>query len=192
MATLGEIERAVAVVRAEGNEQIILLHCVSIYPPAADTLNLRNIPMLEQAFGVPCGFSDHTLGTAIPLAAIALGARVIEKHFTLDKDLPGWDHAVSADPQELQALVVAGREIHAALGQTQRSVSAAELAKRAQFRRSLVARTDLRAGHVLQAADLEAKRPGTGIGPDELDHVVGRTLGRDLAADELLAWSDLQ
>jgi len=98
MATLAEVEQAVEVVRAEGNSQIVLLHCVSIYPPEYETIHLRNLQTLEQAFEVPVGFSDHTLGTAIPLAAIALGARVIEKHFTLDKDMEGWDHAISANP----------------------------------------------------------------------------------------------
>lgn len=192
MATFGEIEQAVETVRAEGNEAIILLHCVSLYPPAADQINLRNIAMLQRAFDVPCGFSDHTLGTAIPLAAIALGACVIEKHFTLDKDLPGWDHAVSADPIELGTIVREGRNIHAALGSSGRRVSADEIAKRAQFRRSLVARTDLRAGHVLAAGDLAAKRPGTGIAPAELAYVLGRKLARDLARDDLLTWMDLQ
>lgn len=192
MATLAEIEQAVQTVRAEGNHDLVLLHCVSLYPPALDQIHLRNIAMLQETFGVPCGFSDHTLGVAVPLAAIALGACVVEKHFTLDKDLPGWDHAVSADPAELRTIVAEGRNIHLALGAAQRTVSADELAKRAQFRRSLVVRSDLPAGHVLSEDDLLAKRPGTGIGPAELPYVVGRTLRHDLKRDDLLAWSDLQ
>jgi N,N'-diacetyllegionaminate synthase len=192
MATLGEIERAIMTVRAEGNDQIVLLHCVSLYPPRIDQINLRNITMLQQAFGVPAGFSDHTLGTAIALAAVALGACIIEKHFTLDKDMPGWDHAVSADPIELRAIVEAGGSIQSALGVRHRVVSPAEMAKREQFRRSIVAQRDLPSGHTLQEADLTAKRPGTGIAPDELDHVLGRTLKRDLACDDLLSWEDLQ
>ncbi len=191
MATLGEIAQAVETVRAEGNQDIILLHCVSIYPPQTDQINLRNMAMLAQAFGVPCGFSDHTLGVVVPLAAIALGACVIEKHFTLDKDLPGWDHAVSADPAELRTIVGEGRNIQAALGSSQRTVSPAEMAKRAQFRRSLVAGRDLAAGHMLGPDDLDAKRPGTGIAPDQLASVLGRKLARDLAQDDLLDWADL-
>ena len=105
-------------VEAEGNDQIVLLHCVSIYPPEYETIHLRNMAMLRETFDVPVGFSDHTLGTAIPLAAIALGACVIEKHFTLDKDMAGWDHAISADPAELRAIVEEGRNVFTALGST--------------------------------------------------------------------------
>ncbi len=101
MSTLGEIEKAVEVIEEEGNNQIILLHCISIYPPAYEDINLNNILMLEKAFNYPVGFSDHTIGTSIPLAAVALGSCIIEKHFTLDKDMPGWDHEISADPEEL-------------------------------------------------------------------------------------------
>ena len=147
-------------VRAEGNEEIVLLHCVSIYPAAPSTIHLRNLETLRQAFDVPVGFSDHTLGTAIPLAAIALGACVIEKHFTLDKEMEGWDHAISSDPPELRAIVEDGRTIHEALGSTRRMLSEAEIVKRRQFRRSLVTRAALPAGHVLTEADLDAKRPG--------------------------------
>lgn len=192
MATLGEIEQAMEVMRAAGNDhRVVLLHCISIYPPAADTVNLRNITTLQAAFDVPVGFSDHTLGTAVPLAAIALGACVIEKHFTLDKDMAGWDHSISADPPELQAIVSQGRQVFDALGTTTRVVGEAERQKRAQFRRSLVARADLPAGHRIEAADLDAKRPGTGIAPDEMPYVVGRTLARDLIADQVLSWDDL-
>lgn len=192
MATLAEMERAVETVRAEGNEQIILLHCVSIYPPDYDTIHLRNIPALEQAFGVPVGFSDHTLGTAIPLAAIALGASVIEKHFTLDQDMEGWDHAISANPEQLRTIVREGKNIITALGDTRRTVSAAEMEKRKKFRRSLVTTRELQRGHVLTESDLGAKRPGTGIGPDEIQYVLGRRLAADLTADQLLIWSHLQ
>ncbi len=191
MATLAEIEQAVATVRREGNEQIVLLHCISIYPPDHATINLRNLDTLHRAFGVPVGFSDHSIGVAIPLAAIARGACVVEKHFTLDKDLDGWDHWVSADPPELKTIVVEGAHVFQALGTAQRVVSGAELQKREKFRRSLVARADLPAGHVLQEEDLDAKRPGTAISPDEVRHVLGRRLARPLHADEVIQWSDL-
>ncbi len=192
MATLAEIERAIAVARAEGNERVILLHCVSIYPPDPETVNLRNIAMLRHAFDVPVGFSDHTLGIAIPLAAVALGACVIEKHFTLDKEMNGWDHAISADPSELQAIVEKSKEVFLSLGTTQRVLSTAELAKRGKFRRSLVALRSLPSGHPLTDDDLTAKRPGTGIAPDELAYVVGRRLAVDVDADHVLRWNDLQ
>jgi N,N'-diacetyllegionaminate synthase len=192
MATLAEIERAVETVRAEGNEQIVLLHCISIYPPEYETIHLRNMATLQQAFDVPVGFSDHTLGTAIPLAAIALGACVIEKHFTLDQNMAGWDHAISADPEQLRTIVAEGRNIFTALGGSGRMVVTAEMEKRKKFRRSLVTRRKLDRGYMLTEADLDAKRPGTGIAPDEIAYVIGRRLSSDLAADQVLHWTHLQ
>jgi N-acetylneuraminate synthase len=192
MATLGEIERAVEIVRAEGNEQIVLLHCVSIYPPDYEIVHLRNIATLQQAFGVPVGYSDHTLGTAIPLAAIALGACIIEKHFTLDQDMEGWDHAISANPEQLKTIAHEGKNIVTALGVSERTVSAEEIEKRKKFRRSLVTTRPLPRGHVLSEEDLDAKRPGTGIRPDEVNYVVGRRLATDVGADQVINWSHLQ
>jgi len=191
MATLGEIEAAVRAVRDAGNDHVALLHCVSIYPPDHESIRLRNIPMLREVFGVPVGFSDHTLGTAIPLASIAMGACVVEKHFTLDKGMKGWDHAISADPDELRTIVDEGRNVFASLGGPERVVTAAEVEKRERFRRSLVAREALGRGHALAEHDLTAKRPGTGISPAELEYVLGRTLATDVEADHVLRWEDL-
>jgi len=191
MATLGEVEQAVDAVRAEGNDQIVLLHCISIYPPEYETIHLRNIEMLQRAFECPVGFSDHTLGTAIPLAAIAIGACIIEKHFTLDQDMEGWDHAISANPEQMRTIVKEGQNIFAALGSTRRTVSEAEMEKRKKFRRSLVARQALERGHVLSESDFDAKRPGTGVSPDQLHYIVGRTLASDLAQDQVLRWNHL-
>lgn len=192
MATLGEIEQAVETVRGEGNEEILLLHCISIYPPEYETIQLRNMDTLRQAFDVPVGFSDHSLGTAIPLAAIALGACVIEKHFTLDQDMEGWDHAISANPEQMKVIVEEGRNIFRALGDGRRVVSAAEMEKRNKFRRSLVARRAFSQGHVFSADDFDVKRPGTGVAPDEIRYVVGRRLARDMAADQVLRWEHLE
>ena len=192
MCTLGEVEQAVETVRAEGNDQIILLHCISIYPPEYETIHLRNMITLQRAFDCPVGFSDHTLGTAIPLAAIALGACIIEKHFTLDQEMAGWDHAISANPEQMRTIVREGRNIVAALGSGRRAVSDAEREKRKKFRRSLVARQALGKGHVLSESDFDAKRPGTGVSPDEIQYVVGRTLADDLAEDQVIRWSHLQ
>jgi sialic acid synthase SpsE len=192
MATLAEIEQAVETIRAESNEQIVLLHCVSIYPPEYDTIHLRNMATLREAFDAPVGFSDHTLGTAIPLAAIAIGACIIEKHFTLDQKMAGWDHAISANPEQLRTIVAEGKNIFAALGESKRIVSAAEMEKRKKFRRSLIAKRRLDRGHILTEADLDAKRPGTGIAPNEIAHVIGRRLASDVAADQVLRWKDLQ
>ena len=191
MATLGEIERAVATLRDAGSGRIALLHCISIYPPAYPTIHLRNIVSLQQVFDVPVGFSDHSIGTAIPLAAIALGACIIEKHFTLDKQLHGWDHWISADPAELAVICKEGGNVHTALGSYERTVSPAEMEKRKAFRRRAVLARPLKAGTRITAADLDFKRPGTGIHPDEARFIVGRQITRDLEADHELEWSDL-
>lgn len=191
MATLGEIERALDVLNSNGAGPVALLHCVSIYPPSYEIINLRNILTLRQAFDVPVGFSDHTIGAAIPLAAIALGACIIEKHFTLDKDMPGWDHAVSADPNELEIIVREGRNVFTSLGKTVRVVSKAEMEKRKRFRRRIVMKRAMNRGDVLRKEDIDFKRPGTGIGPDEMDYVIGRTLKRNVEPEYELEWSDL-
>src|SRR5690554_3113869 len=191
MATLAEIETAVRTLQEAGSGPLLLLHCVSIYPPDPDDVNLLNIPMLERAFDVPVGFSDHTMGVSIPLAAVALGACMIEKHFTLDKEMEGWDHAISADPAELEALTRETELVHRGLGSSVRRVSPAETAKREKFRRRIVLRETLPAGHVLELADLDFKRPGTGIDPDQYELVVGRPLLTALESDHELEWSDL-
>ncbi len=191
MATLAEIEQAVETVRSEGNQQIVLLHCVSIYPPDYEMLHLKNMETLNKAFDLPVGFSDHTLGTAISLAAIALGACIVEKHFTLDQDMPGWDHAISANPEQLKTITQEGKNIVTALGSSRRIITEAELEKRTKFRRSLVARCDLKPGHVLAEVDLDAKRPGTGISPTEITYVLGRTLKKMIKEDQVLRWNDL-
>jgi len=191
MATLAEIEQAVEVMRSEGNQQIVLLHCVSIYPPDYDMLHLKNLEMLSKAFDLPVGFSDHTLGTSIPLAAVALGASVIEKHFTLDQNMPGWDHAISANPEQLKTLAIESKNIVSALGSSRRIVTEAEIEKRKKFRRSLVAKHEMKPGHALTLEDLNAKRPGTGISPLETTYVLGRKLVRKICEDEILRWNDL-
>jgi len=188
---MGEMEQAVDAVRAEGNDQIVLLHCISIYPPEYETIHLRNMETLQRAFGCPVGFSDHTLGTAIPLAAIAIGASIIEKHFTLDQDMEGWDHAISANPEQMRTIVREGNNIVAALGSSRRTVSDAEMEKRKKFRRSLVTRQALSKGHVLSESDFDAKRPGTGVAPDQIQYVIGRTLACDMTGDQVLRWSNL-
>jgi N-acetylneuraminate synthase len=191
MASLGEIERALERLRRAGSGPVALLHCVSLYPCPPAEVNLRNIPMLERTFGVPVGLSDHSLGAALSIAAVALGACILEKHFTVDKKLEGWDHAISADPAELSAIVRGARDVHEALGSFERVIGPAELENRKAFRRRAVARQDLKRGTRLTEGDLDFKRPGNGIGPDELAFAVGRVLARDVAAEEELEWSDL-
>ena len=190
MATLGEIEAALGVLSRRSSGPVVLLHCVSIYPCPPAEVNLRNIPTLQAAFGLPVGLSDHSLGNAIAFAATALGACLIEKHFTADKNLEGWDHAISADPADLGALVKGCREVFEALGSAQRVVGAAELEKRKVFRRRMVARRSLKKGERLRPEDVDFKRPGTGIRPDELGYVMNRPLVRDVALDDELEWTD--
>lgn len=191
-ARMGEIEHALSTLEDTGHEDTILLHCIALYPPPGDDyVNLRNIEMLRDSFGYPVGFSDHTKGIEITLAAIALGAVVVEKHFTLDKNLEGWDHAVSADPDELAIITAAARRIPAALGSRRRVVSEAEHNQGLVMRRSIVAGRALPAGHVLTLEDLDYRRPGTGISPNEASRLVGRGLTRALGADELLSEDDL-
>ena len=191
MATLAEIENAIKTIESEGNHQIILLHCIAIYPPAYEDINLNNIAMLRQTFGYPVGFSDHTIGISIPLASVALGSCIIEKHFTLDKNLPGWDHAVSANPEEMKMIVEESRNIVKAMGTCRRVIRQAEEEKKLKFRRSVVAGKDLEKGHILTVEDLAFKRPGTGVRPDEANYLLGRTLKQDIIRDELLRWNIL-
>jgi N-acetylneuraminate synthase len=190
LATLGEIERALAVLGDGGSGPVALLHCVSIYPSPPEIVNLRNIKTLQDAFDVPVGYSDHSLGAAIPLASVALGACMIEKHFTLDTTMEGWDHAVSASPQEMSYIVSESRSIFNALGSSVRSINQAQLEKRTVFRRRMVASRDLRKGERLSAQDVEFKRPGTGIRPDQIDYALNRPLLRDVSAEEELDWKD--
>ena len=192
MADLGEIEQAIRVLKENGSGPIALLHCVSIYPPRYENINLRNIETLRTAFDLPVGFSDHTLGTAVPLAAIALGSCIVEKHFTLDRTLPGWDHSVSADPNDLDYLCSEGRNIFASLGSWKRAVGHDELRKRLSFRRRIVTSNAKKKGDTLCAEDLAFKRPGNGIHPNEVKYVLGRTLTEDIGEDEGLEWHHLK
>lgn len=191
LSDLFEIDRAVRVIETAGNNQIIILHCVSVYPPDMRDVNLRNIEMLRMVYPeYPIGFSDHTLGIEIPLAAAALGACIIEKHFTLDKNMFGWDHKVSADFSEMKAIVDGTRNINIALGSFRRVVGQKELIQREAFRRSLVAARDIPEGKVIERDDLDVKRPGTGIEPQYIDMVIGKTAKRNIRYDEVIRKED--
>ena len=192
MSNMAEIETAVKTIQAEGNNQIVLLHCISIYPPKDNDIHLRNITMLQQAFDLPIGFSDHSFGASIPLASVALGACVIEKHFTLDKDLPGWDHEISANPEEMKTICQDSKKIAAALGNAFRIVSEDEEQKKGKFRRSIVSAKNLAKGHVITESDLCYKRPGTGIQPNEYQYVVGRKLKEAVTEDFLFNWNNFE
>ena len=192
MGSLAEIDCAIKTIEATGNKEIILLHCVSVYPPNDREINLRNIEMLRSCYPeYPVGFSDHTVGTSIPIAAIACGACVIEKHFTLDKNMFGWDHKVSATQDEMAFIVQSSRRIVQAMGSTRRVVSAAEKKKISSFRRSIVAARTIRKGSLITIDDLDCKRPGTGVEPRYSDLFIGRMARRTIVADELLSFEDI-
>jgi N-acetylneuraminate synthase len=191
MSTLGEVEEAVAVLRAAGATQLTLLHCVTEYPAPYAEVNLRAMQTLRTAFGLPVGYSDHTLGIEIAVAAVALGAEVIEKHFTLDRALPGPDHAASLEPSELRQMVAAIRHVEVALGSGIKAPAPCEVPNISVARKSVVAARALPAGHQLAAEDLDVKRPGTGIAPKLLPALIGRTLRAAVAEDEILKWDHL-
>jgi len=191
MGSLAEIETALNIINKTGNKEIILLHCISAYPPEDPIINLHNIVRLKEIFNIPVGFSDHTIGFSIALAAISLGAVVIEKHFTIDKTFPGWDHAVSANHEEMDIIINQGKRIFQALGQYKRIISETEIKQRSLFRRSLVARRNIKKSEIIKEKDLTFKRPGIGIRPDELKYVINRQVKKDIEKDELIMWEDL-
>ena len=191
MSTLGEIEEAVAVLRTAGNNRLTLLHCVTEYPAPYAEVNLRAMHTLRVAFGLPVGYSDHTPGYEISIAAVALGAEVIEKHFTVDRSLPGPDHATSLEPDELEQMVTAIRHVEVALGDGIKRPAQCELPNISVARKSVVASRSLIAGQRLTAEDLDIKRPGNGIAPRLKPMLIGRTLSADLEKDEVLRWDHL-
>ncbi|MCB1955353.1 MAG: N-acetylneuraminate synthase family protein [Rhodocyclaceae bacterium] len=187
MGTIEEIRRAVETILDTGNEALAILHCVSVYPAAPESIRLHNILGLRSEFpDCPIGYSDHTQGVEIPTAAVALGACLIEKHFTLDKGKIGMDNQMATEPAEMAAMVRQCRSVQVSLGGASRILDEAEAAQRPKMRRSLITTRALPAGHVLQAGDLDAKRPGTGFPPTRLEALVGKTLAVALEADEVI------
>lgn len=190
-STLGEVELAVDVLRAAGNPDIIIHQCPSGYPAHLESINLNVIPTLKRMFGVPVAFSDHTPGWDMDVAAIALGANLVEKTITEDRTTRSVEHLMSLEPNEMRAFVQAIRDVETALGGTRREMSEAERHKRLAVRRSLHAATDLAAGQVLSAADIDFRRPGFGIRPAYTDQVLGRVLRTAKRTGELLTWDDI-
>lgn len=172
-------------------ERLTLLHCTSNYPAKPEDLNLRAMAALDRRFGLPVGYSDHSEGTVVAAAAVALGARVLEKHFTLDRSLPGPDHAASLEPGELRRMVGEIRAVEAALGDGVKAPRPAELAVRDLVRRSIVLSHARRAGERISLEDLAFLRPGRGISPAQCSRVAGKRAARDLPAGTVLAWKDL-
>ena len=187
MAMLGEIEEAVQTARNAGAKQIALLKCTSAYPAPPEEMNLRCIPHLVEIFGGPIGLSDHTLGITVPVAAVALGACIIEKHFTLSRSVPGPDSAFSLEPHEFKAMVEAIRTVEKALGQVHYGVSEKEVKSRL-FRRSLFVVAEVKAGELFTTENIRSIRPGYGLHTRHLEEVLGRCASRNISGGTPLSW----
>ena len=186
---LDDIVLAIEALEQGGCKEIVVLHCVSIYPPEDTQVNLNNIDMLRMNFGYPTGYSDHTFGTVAPIMSLAKNVCIIEKHFTMDKEMVGWDHKISANPEEMKIICDAAEQGYKMMG-SYRKVVVESQERRDAFLRSIITAKDLKAGHVITEADLDYKRPGTGIPPKYYEILIGKTLKRDIGADELIMWED--
>lgn len=191
MATLGEIEEALEVIRSQGNDDVILLHCNSLYPSPVEIVNLNVINMLSRAFQIPIGFSDHTIGIHISIAAVAKGSKVVEKHFTLDRKMKGPDHSFAIEPNELKQMVQNIRDVEKAMGTGVKERTKDEQEMYEKGRRSIIAAKDISKGTKITRDMLIIKRPGFGIKPKFLDMVVGKTTKRDIKAEQWLVWEDI-
>ena len=188
MCSMDDVEQAIHVLLKNGltKEQITLLHCNTEYPTPMQDVNLRAMLQMKEKFGVRVGYSDHTKGIEVPIAAVALGAEVIEKHFTLDRNLSGPDHKASLEPNELKTMVDAIRNIEQALGDGQKHVSESERKNVGIVRKSIVAACEIKQGELLTEDNLTTKRPGIGISPMRWDEVIGTKAIRDFAEDEMI------
>lgn len=191
MCDMQEVQQGVDTLRAAGSSQIVLLHCTSCYPAPADQLHLRAIPAMAEATGLPVGYSDHSDDIAVAIAAVTLGACVIEKHITLDRNLPGPDHLASLEPERFAAMVQGIRTVEKALGNAHKGPQPCEASARELGRRSVASARDLAAGEELRAEDMMLLRPGTGLAPAIERSLIGRRLKHDVAAHQLLRMDDL-
>ncbi len=192
LSDVSEVDEAIRTIEKVSNNEIIILHCISLYPPEMEDINLNYMKTLRAMYpDYPVGFSDHTIGVSIPLAAAALGACIIEKHFTLDKEMFGWDHKISADFEEIKTIANDSKRIQIALGTGRRILSNQETEKRDAFRRSIVAANDIKMGQMILEKDLDTKRPGTGLPPSYLPFIVGRIAKRDISFDEIISRDDI-
>lgn len=193
MSSFEEVDEAVNVLHDAGVDQMVILHCVSIYPTILTNVNLNNIVGLRERFPMhPIGFSDHTEGDAAAVAAVALGAGVIEKHLTLDRKKVGMDNGMATEPPEFTQLVNKCRDIQIAMGSKERVLLQQELDQRKNMRRSLIVTRDVLEGETIRETDLYAKRPGTGISPNQIESVIGKTATRDILADTIILPEDIK
>ncbi|RGJ30658.1 N-acetylneuraminate synthase [Fusobacterium varium] len=192
MSTLGEVEKALEIIRKYNNQKITLLHCTTNYPCPIEEVNLNAMLTLKEAFKLDIGYSDHTLGIEISIAATALGATVIEKHFTLDKNLDGPDHKASLDPLELTKMVEAIRNIEKALGNGIKQPNASENKIKEVVRRKIIVFKNLKKGHILKEEDLIFKRSNNGIEAEFYKIIIGKKIKRDLKEETIISWDDLE
>jgi len=193
MCELYEIERAIDTLLSVGvkKSDLTILHCNTEYPTPMVDVNLKAMNALGEKFGVKVGYSDHTIGIEVPIAAVALGATVVEKHFTIDKKMIGPDHKASLDPQELKDMVIGIRNIEKALGSSLKEPTTSELKNRDIARRSIHLANDIKKGEALKKTDIVMKRPGNGISPYDIDNIIGKLVKRDLLNDSILNPNDL-
>jgi N,N'-diacetyllegionaminate synthase len=193
MANLGEVGEAInTILSVNSKANISLLHCTTNYPAPYEEVNLKAMQTLAVAFKLPVGYSDHTLGIEVPVAAVAMGAKIIEKHFTLDKKLSGPDHKASLEPSELKEMVKAIRNIEIALGDGIKKPNKSEIEIMKVARRSLIATRDIRVGEIIKESDIAIKRPGTGILPKFKEIVIGMKLINDIRQDEPFRWENFK
>lgn len=190
MATIDDVTDAMGAFRGAGGKDVILLHCTSSYPTPPEDVHLRKIAALSEAFDCPAGLSDHTNGTVAAIGSVALGTCMIEKHFTLDKNLPGPDHSFSADPAEFTMLVESVRTLEKSLGSAELKPASSEELGRRDYRLSCVAARELRAGHRLSSSDIAFRRPGSGFPPKELDTLIARELAQDVPPGHVFSPED--
>lgn len=188
MCTMEDIEQAITVLTSNGTkkEDITVLHCNTEYPTPMQDVNLKAMQTISRKLGVKVGYSDHTLGIEVPIAAVALGATIIEKHFTLDRNMEGPDHKASLEPGELKAMVKAIRNIEKALGSQEKTVTDSERKNREVARKSIVASTSIKKGDLFSETNITVKRPGSGISPMRWEYVLGQIASRDFEEDELI------
>ena len=189
LSNLDEIDKAVQAFEKSGNKNLIILHCVAIYPPDDSQTNLKRIQTLQKLYNYPVGFSDHSPGSDLSIASVAFGARVIEKHFTIDKKMEGWDQHMSIDTEDLRNLSKGSKRVFKALG-TNRIFRVESKERTESFRRSVVAKISIKNGQLITRDMLDMKRPGTGLPPETLKEMIGKKAKRDIKEDELIQKSD--
>jgi N-acetylneuraminate synthase len=191
LTSISEIENIVNIIPNKYKKNIFFLHCISSYPASPSLINLNFINILRDLFGINVGYSDHTLGIGTSLASVVFGCKVIEKHFTLNRRMEGWDHCISVEPLEMKLLCEESKKIYDAIGRKSKKNSKTELLNKKKFRKSIVLNRNIKKGEILKREDFVFKRPGTGIGPDNIEYVLGRKYNKNINIDKILQWKDI-